>query len=130
MMMKQRHNTPTTKRSGRSLCAMTGDQNNAECKSCNEQENLICVAVIQADWDGDEEFSYSKESVMWLCEKHYTKLLKHEDYRVREMADPVEIDHSIREDSEDGHITILKKNNENKWLKVPEELELNLEEET
>lgn len=102
-----------------------------KCTLCGGEDGLTHVGIFQKDAKPDDELDPRK--ILKLCEGHYTKLIENREYRVRELPEiEGEVAHSSREEVSEGHddfIVILEPENENKWLKVPDDLELNLKDE-
>lgn len=132
--MNANGNTPNEEEIGKqSLTRMsesTGESNH-KCKFCGGKEGLTFAVVADSD---AEIIDFDDDKTLWLCQEHYSKLVKTEEYRVRELPDEdFELGHSTREEivEDDGeeYVTILKPNHEEAWLKYPDFLETDLQDE-
>lgn len=129
-MMTQTDNTPTVlvPKKGTQMSTQDGEPQN-KCKVCGTEKNLTHVAIR----DEDEELAdVPDKRIIWLCENDYEAITQSREYSVRELPDDVEIDHDSHEEIEEfgeNFVVILEEGNENKWLKVPDDLETDLSEE-
>lgn len=94
------------------------------CKFCGADGGLSLIAVMGQDTEKDR-FDMDEDRILWVCDDHYDRLIESDDHYVRELADPIEVDHSDRE-VEAGKVVILEPGNEEKWLQVPKRLEEDL----
>lgn len=130
--MIQTDNTPTVILTDKSppTSMSQREEYTPKCKFCGDAEDLNLTAILTRDADDADELDPKK--VLWLCDKHYEGLIKSEEYRIRELPRRgVELGHSSREkisEGDDEFVVILEPENENKWLKAPDNLEIDLTE--
>lgn len=128
--MTQTDNTPTVlvPVKGTQMPTQDGEPQN-KCKVCGSEDNLTHVAVRGDDEDLSD---VPAKRIIWLCENDYRAIIKSRKYNVRELPEEIEIDHDSHEEIEEfgeDFVVILEEGNENKWLKVPDELETDLNDE-
>lgn len=102
------------------------DKFQQSCKVCGNEKNLTRVAVRDDEEDLED---VPDRRIIWLCEGDYDAITKSQKYTLRELPDDIDIDHDLHEEVEssgESYVVILEEGNENKWLKVPSELETNL----
>lgn len=121
-------NTPTVLSPNKALqMSSTQGDVNTKCKFCGGDDGLIFVAIIGK---GETVEDVPNGRFLWLCEGHYTALLKSREYEIRELPPRIELGHDSREEAEnDDGVTIFEEENENRWLKISKEHETDLRDE-
>lgn len=102
-----------------------------QCKFCDETDELSFVAVSGSDVDAADELDPQKK--LWLCQKHYKRLIQADEYRIRELpTEGGELGHSSRDEVQEqgtDYVVIVDDGDDDRWFKAPDRLELDLKSE-
>lgn len=127
--MKAEYNTHNREgESDRSPPSMSDAIQADGCQFCGEAEDLVYVAIIPTD---EENAQIESDKILQLCEEHYQAIAESDEFRARELPEPVKADGKRnRRFVIEGKVVVLEPENEKAWIEFKKKSERYLSGET